>query len=268
MQEIISTNNAKVKQLLQLQKKSALRKKQQEFIIEGVRELKLALANAYQVKTIYYFPELISLEQITDFKNKYNTDFQIVAISKNVFQKLAYRNSTEGIIAVTAAKSHRIDDLSLPNNSLSLIAERIEKPGNIGAMLRTVDGSGVDAIILVDTVVDLYNPNIIRASLGTVFTNQIAVVKMDELGAFLNINKINLYAATLQNANDYTLESYTSATAIAVGAEDKGLTESMRKLAYKSIKIEMKGQADSLNVSVSAAILLFEAVRQRKQINN
>jgi TrmH family RNA methyltransferase len=264
MYQITSTNNARIKEVLQLQKKSALRKKKQEFVVEGKREVLLALKNAYQIKTILYLPDLISEDTLFHWKNAYHVDFELIAVSEKVFKKMAYRQSTEGVIAVVNMKSHSLNTLSLSNNPLILVAESIEKPGNIGAMLRTVDGAGADAFVMVNSVVDLYNPNVIRSSLGTVFSNQIAVVSLDEWGRFIQEKRIKFYTATLQNANEHFFNSFTSATAIAVGAEDKGLSKQIRQMAHKSIFVPMLGQADSLNVSVSAAVLLYEAVRQRK----
>ncbi len=264
MHEITSTNNARIKEVLQLQKKSSVRKKKQEFVIEGKRELVLALKNNYQINTIFFLPNLVEDVAIRQWQNDYK--IELIAVNKKVFDKIAYRNSTEGLIAVSAMKSHKLNDLVLSNNALLLVAESVEKPGNIGAMLRTVDGAGADAFIMVNSVVDLYNPNVIRASLGTIFSNQVALVDLQELSGYLLKNNIDLYTATLQNANEYYLNEFTPSTAIAVGAEDKGLSDEMREIAKKSVYVPMLGQADSLNVSVSAAVLLYEAVRQRKMM--
>jgi TrmH family RNA methyltransferase len=264
MQEITSTNNAKIKQLIQLQKKSSLRKARQEFVVEGKREVSLAVKNDFQIDTIYFLPELISIDEVKTWNNDKNIKFNIIAVSKKVFQKITYRNTTEGLLAVVKMKEHSLNSIKLSENPLLLIAESIEKPGNIGAMLRSVDGAGADALILVNPVVDLYNPNLIRASLGTLFSNQIAITDTSGLQDFLQKNNIDMYAATLQNANAYYLNDYKKSTAIAVGAEDVGLHKEMRKIAKKSIYIPMLGQADSLNVSVSAALLLYEVLRQRK----
>lgn len=267
MQEIISTNNTKVKYIAQLQKKSALRQQLQEFVIEGLRELEAALKNRFVIKTIYFYPDLVEEQILYKWKEIYKSDFEMVKISKNVFKKLSYRNSTEGIIAVGKMKSHHIKDIKLSKNPLLLVAESIEKPGNMGAMLRSLDGAGVDAFVLVNSKVDMYNPNVIRSSLGMVFSKQIAVANMAEMAIFLKENSIKLFGATLQNANVYHLEDFTKPSAIAVGAEDKGLSENFRKLMQQAVYIPMLGQADSLNVSVSAAVLLYEALRQRNLSN-
>jgi len=265
MQEISSTNNAKIKFLIQLQKKSSIRKELKEFLIEGKREIIAAIENNYQIKTIYFYPELFSEKNLFDLLKKYQLKTDVIQISKAVFKKIAYRNSTEGIIAVARTKNHNIDQLQLSQNPLLLIAEQIEKPGNLGAMLRSVDGVGADGLILVNPKVDIYNPNVIRASLGTVFSNQIAVTNLEELSGYLKQHNIQLFAATLQNANLYFKENYKTPSAIAVGTEDKGLSQEIRSIAQKPVYIPMRGHADSLNVSVSAAILLYEALKQRIQ---
>ncbi len=264
MQEITSIKNAKVKHLYQLGRKSALRKETGTFLIEGVKELEKALKNNIKVETIYFYPQIIEKEWMQEIKKKY-PGIEWVKISKPVFEKLAYRNTTGGVIALAKKKSHALEDLSLSDNPLILIAEKTEKPGNIGAMLRTADGAGLDAFILVNPQTDLYNPNVIRSSLGTVFSVNIAIIEDPEsLKKFLKEKNISLYLATLQNANPYYKEDYTKPAAFAVGAEDKGLTEEFRKIPGKGVYIPMKGDADSLNVSVSAAILSYEGLRQRE----
>ncbi len=263
MQEITSIKNTKVKYWFQLYHKSALRKKQKEFVIEGVKEVKMAIENKYEVHTMLVYNDLFDKNFIFEWKNTYNTDFEIILISKEVFEKLAYRKTTGGIMAISKMPKHQLSQLKISKNPVLLIAEQIEKPGNLGAMLRTTDGAGVDAFILVNPKVDLYNPNVIRSSLGTIFSNKIAITNIDEIELFLDNNNIQLYQATLQNSNPYWIEDFTIPTAISVGAEDKGLTKSFRKIKHKAIYIPMMGQADSLNVSVSAAILCYETLKQR-----
>lgn len=265
MQEITSTNNAKIKYLIQLQKKAGIRKQFKEFVIEGKREIEAALKNNYKLITIFYEPELFSEKNLFDLIQTYQPEAELIKISKNVYKKMAYRNSTEGIVAIAKMKEHGFDNLKLKKNPYLLVAERIEKPGNVGAILRSVDGAGADALVLLDPVVDIYNPNVIRASLGMVFSVPVVLAKLDELHSFLQQNNIRLFTADLQNANIYFEEDYTVPVALAVGAEDKGLSQEVRKLAYKSVYIPMKGLADSLNVSVSAAVLLYETLRQRMQ---
>ena len=261
MKEITSIQNSYVKNLLKLQEKARERKKQGLFIIEGKREISLAISSNYKFDTILFYPELISENEILHL---FNENVNRIEISKEVYQKLAYRDSTEGIIAVTKAKDFSLENIQFKNeNPLILIAESVEKPGNIGALLRTADAANIDAVFIANPKSDLYNANIIRSSVGCVFTNNIAIGTSEEIIAFCKEKSINIYAATLQNSNEYHKENYTKASAVVVGTEATGLTEIWREAANQNINIPMQGQIDSMNVSVSAAIILFEAKRQR-----
>ena len=166
-------------------------------------------------------------------------------------------------MAVAQSKSLHLSDLKLSKNPLVLIAEAPEKPGNIGALLRTADAANIDAVIIANPKSDLYNPNIVRSSVGCLFTRQIATGTSEEVIAFLKENQIAFYSATLQNSNEYHKVDYTTPTAIVVGTEATGLTEIWRRESTQNIIIPMQGEIDSMNVSVAAAILLFEAKRQR-----
>ena len=261
MKEITSIQNSYIKELLKLQEKSRERKKKGLFIIEGKREISLAIVANYELDTILYFEELISEQEILHL---FNANVNRILISKEVYQKLAYRDSTEGIIAVTKAKDFSLENIKFETKTpLVLVAEGIEKPGNMGALLRTADAANVAAVFIANPKSDLYNANIIRSSVGCVFTNQIAIGTSEEIAAFLKEKKIKMYATTLQNSNEYHKENYTAATAILVGTEATGLTTGFREEATQNINIPMQGQIDSMNVSVAAAIVLFEAKRQR-----
>jgi len=261
MQYISSTQNALVKKVLQLQEKSRLRKKEGLFTVEGIRELTLALKGDYELDTVFIYENLVSEEEITALTSQQVT---LIGVSKEVHQKIAYRSSTEGVVAIVKTKSNSLDSIVFNTNApLVLIAEAPEKPGNIGAILRTADAANVDAIFIANPKTDLYNPNIIRSSVGCVFTNQIATGSTEEIITFLAANNINIYAATLQNSNEYYKEDYTKASAIVVGTEATGLSEEWRNAAKQNIIIPMQGQIDSMNVSVAAGILIFEAKRQR-----
>ena len=261
MKEITSIQNSYIKELLKLQEKTRERKKKGLFIIEGKREISLAIAANYEFDTILYFEDLISEQEILHL---FNTNVNRILISKEVYQKLAYRGSTEGIIAVTKAKDFSLENIKFKSETpLILVAEGIEKPGNIGALLRTADAANVAAVFIANPKSDLYNANIIRSSVGCVFTNQIAIGSSEEIVVFLVEKKIQMYATTLQNSNEYHKENYTAATAIVVGTEATGLTTVFREEATQNINIPMQGQIDSMNVSVAAAIVLFEAKRQR-----
>lgn len=261
MKQITSIQNPFIKSLLFLQEKAKARKKSGTFLIEGKREIELALKGNYEIETILFLPDLISENQILEFSKNQNIDF--IEISKEVFQKLAYRDTTEGILAIAKAKSLQLYDLKLSENPLILVAESPEKPGNIGAILRTADAANLDAVIIANPKSDLYNPNIVRSSVGCLFTRQIATGSTPEIIAFLKSNKINLYCATLQDSAFYNNQNYTAPTAIVVGTEATGLSQEWRDNSTKNIIIPMQGEIDSMNVSVAAAILIFEAKRQR-----
>lgn len=258
MKQITSSQNPYIKSLIQLQEKAKARKQSGTFLIEGMREIDLAMKGNYEIETILFVPEITTNFQISKFPN-----FQIIEISKEVYQKLAYRDTTEGILAVAKIKSLQLSELKLPENPLIVVMEAIEKPGNIGAVLRTCDAAKVDAVIIADPKTDLYNPNIVRSSVGCLFTNQIATGTTEGVIDFLIQNNINFYSATLQNSTAYHTQDYTKPTALVVGTEATGLSQLWRDKATQNIIIPMQGEIDSMNVSVAAAILIFEAKRQR-----
>ena len=179
---------------------------------------------------------------------------------------MAYRGSTEGMIAVVKCREHRLKDLALKKNPLIVVLESVEKPGNLGAILRTAEAAHVDAVIVCDPLTDLYNPNLIRASIGGVFSVPVAVCNSQECIAFLKEQKVRILTAQLQDSYDYYDYDMTQATAIVMGTESTGLTQQWREAADVHIRIPMLGRLDSLNVSVSAAILMYEAVRQRNKV--
>ncbi len=262
MKKITSYQNPYIKDLLKLQEKSRERRKQGLFLVEGKREISLAIKGKYTIETFIVATEIFSNDdkQLTTLIN----NNKCIEISKEIYQKLAYRNSTEGIIAIVKTKIFSLSNLKFASkNPLILVMEGIEKPGNIGAMLRTADAAKIDAVIITNSKTDIYNPNIIRSSIGCVFTNQIAVATSEEVISFLKEKNIAIYSATLQNSNKYYEENYTKASAIIVGTEATGLTNLWRTQATQNINIPMEGVIDSMNVSVAAAIVLFEAKRQR-----
>ena len=260
MKQITSVQNPFIKSLVQLQEKAKVRKQTGTFLIEGKREIELALKGGYELETILFLPEIISEKQLNDLTTK---PLNVIEISKEVYQKLAYRDTTEGILAIAKTKSLALSDLKLSKNPLILVGESLEKPGNVGAILRTADAANIDAVIIANPKSDLYNPNIVRSSVGCLFTRQIAVGTTEEVIAYLKANNINIYSATLQDSTEYHTQNYTTPTALVVGTEATGLSEKWRTESTKNIIIPMQGEIDSMNVSVAAAILLFEAKRQR-----
>ena len=258
--KIASVKNQLIKKVLLLKEKSKIRRQKNRFIIEGLRELSLAIKANYTIEMILFYPELISKEELKNIVHTSN----LIEISKAIFTKLAHRSTTEGIIAIAKTKDHSLNLIRFHSeNPLLLIAEAPEKPGNIGAILRTADAAGIDAVLIANPKTDLYNPNIIRSSVGCIFTNTIGVGSTKEIVSFLKQQNITIYAAALhKEAEEYTNQDYTKASAIVVGTEATGLSNSWLE-NNKKIIIPMQGDIDSLNVSVSAAVILFEAVRQR-----
>ncbi len=260
MKQITSAQNPYIKQLVLLQEKAKARRETGTFLIEGQRETELARKGGYEIETALFVPDMLSEMQV---KNLVGRQAELIEISREVYQKLAYRDTTEGIIAVAKSKSLRLEDLELGTNPLILVAEATEKPGNIGALLRTADAANLDAVIIANPKGDLYNPNIVRSSVGCLFTNNIATGTTEEVIAFLKSKDINIYCATLQDSTGYHTQDYTTGTALVVGTEATGLSDEWRTASTKNIIIPMQGTIDSMNVSVAAAILIFEAKRQR-----
>ena len=264
MKQISSVQNPKIKLLLQLKEKSRVRKKEKCFVIEGQRELSLAISGGYVIQQLYYCPDIISIEALTQIIDINNKGIQVFMITQEIYRKLSHRSTTEGVIVIASSKDISLEHFNLDTkNPLLLIAEAPEKPGNIGALLRTADAAKVDAVFIANPRTDIYNSNIIRSSVGCVFTNKIVTGTTSEIIAFLKDEKINIYGAALQSSENYYMQDYTKPTAIVVGTEDKGLTEEWLKNTTQNIKIPMGGVIDSMNVSVAAGILIFEAKRQR-----
>ena len=262
LKNISSFQNPLIKKVLLLQEKAKERKKSSLFIIEGKREIKLALKGGYKINTLLFCSDIISENDVSNFLN---TDVNnLIKISIEVYKKIAYRTSTEGIIAISESKDLALSNLKLKNhNQLILVAEAPEKPGNIGAILRTADAANVDAVIIANPKTDLYNPNIIRSSVGCVFTNMIALGNTSEIITFLKNKNISIYSAILQESEVYYTCNFKESTAIVVGTESTGLSSQWRDESKKNIHIPMQGEIDSMNVSVAAGILLFEVKKQR-----
>lgn len=265
LKQITSSQNREIKWLLQLQEKSRNRRKENAFVVEGKREINLALKGGFVPLHFYFISDLIEFQQVLEMA-KTNTEdpAEVTEISTEVYQKIAYRGSTEGLVAVFRSKKHSLEDLDLQSeNPLILIAEAPEKPGNIGAILRTADAAAIDAVIIANPKTDLYNPNIIRSSVGGIFTNTIATGSTSEIIDFLQRHNIKIYAAALQASKIYHEIDFKESAAIVVGTEATGLSDEWLENSAQNIIIPMQGEIDSMNVSVAAGILIFEAKRQR-----
>ena len=273
---ISSVQNPQIKAVCLLQQKSSQRRKEGLFVVEGRRELMHCIQQGYEVEKLYICPEILNAADTRERSskgeearqiNKLIADKPIYNVTPQVYDKMAYRGGTEGIIATVRQKTHTLDNLSQENPTpLYVVIEGIEKPGNLGAILRTADAAGVDAVIVCDPHVDVYNPNLIRSSMGAVFSTDIAVCTSAECISMLKERGIKILTAQLQDSRLYYDTDMTCSTAIVMGTEDTGLTPQWREAAEAHIRIPMLGAMDSLNVSVSAAILIFEAVRQRNSI--
>jgi len=252
---LTSGQNPKIKDLLQLETKSRERKARGLFVVEGRREYERAVAAGWTTETLFVRdgePEAVQADFL---------------VSAALYEKIACRGGTEGIVAVMRMQERTLDEIPLSRSPLVLVLESVEKPGNLGAVLRTADAAGVDAVLLCDPLTDLYNPNLIRASLGAVFSVPIVACTSQEAHAWLTRHGMAILTAQLQDSLPYYDTDMVRPTAIVFGAEDTGLSDFWRERANAHIRIPMAGAMDSLNVSVSAAILAFEAVRQRNQQN-
>ena len=255
-ESITSAQNPKIKNLLLLQEKSRARRDQGLFVVEGRRELEHCLEGGFTVKTLFVCPEIAGPVE-ADLA-------PVIEIPLELYKKVAYRDSTEGIIAEVEYKALTLEDLHLPEHPLIVVLESVEKPGNLGAVLRSADAAGADAVLIGDPLTDLFNPNLIRASIGAVFTVPVVAAPSADIIAFLKDRGIQILTAQLQDSSLYYDVDMKKGTAIVMGTESTGLTPIWRQAADAHIRIPMLGRLDSLNVSVSAAILLFEAVRQRQ----
>ena len=261
--QISSFQNPAIKRLLQLQEKSRARKKKGRFVVEGAREIAMARKGGFQMEEIYFCRDFYSSEELDSLLPSFEQTV-ITEVPQEVYQKIAYRGSTEGIIGVGIAKDLNLSSLRLEGpKPLILVAEAPEKPGNIGALLRTADAAKVDAVLIANPRTDMFNPNIIRSSVGCVFTNPLATGSTSEIIAFLQQNNIAIYGAALQASVPYHSIDFNSPTAIVVGTEATGLSEEWLQNTSRNIIIPMQGEIDSMNVSVAAGILIFEAKRQR-----
>jgi RNA methyltransferase, TrmH family len=256
---ITSLQNPKIKSLLALEKPRE-RKKQQLFIIEGKKEIIMAIDAGYRIGNIFFCEEIISLRELGSdlIENKL-----LIPVSKDVFNKLAVRENSGGAIAVAEMKIHDLDRIKLGNSPLVLVLQSVEKPGNLGALLRTADAAAADAVIICDPQTDFYNPNVIRSSVGCVFTKQIASASSAETIAWLKKNDIGIYCTSLEAARPYHTIDFREPSAIVMGTEATGLSETWIQNSTANIIIPMQGKIDSINVSTAAAVIIFEACRQR-----
>jgi len=268
MSELIITSpaNARLKSLVALRRRRA-REEAGLTLIEGYDELSLALDAGVVPRAVYHCPELmldpVAQQDVVRRVQALGSDTQ--QLGRAAFEKVAYREGPDGFLAVVDSVVRSCADLAVTGPApLALICQGVEKPGNLGAMLRTADAAGVEAVVAVDPVTDWSNPNLVRASKGTVFSVPVASAGTPEVLSWLSEHGIALAATTPDTDLDYTEVDYTGPVAIAVGAEKYGLTEEILAAATYRIRIPMAGRANSLNVATSAAVVIYEAVRQRR----
>lgn len=288
IETITSAQNRKVKELLTLVEKSKARSATGLFVVEGQRELGHCLDAGFIPETLFICGEVMTvqnnavnvgaktghlaeniegkdgLDALVAKAEALNPRLGVVQIPAFLYEKVAYRGSTEGIIAEVHSVPRSLEDLKFGKSPLVMVLESVEKPGNLGAVLRSADAAGADAVIVCDPLTDIWNPNLIRSSVGAVFSVPVAVCTSADAIAFLKERGIRILTAQLQDSEWYYDTDMTGATALVMGTESTGLTQAWRDSADAHIKIPMLGRLDSLNVSVSAAVLLYEAVRQRK----
>ncbi len=290
IETITSAQNRKVKELLTLVEKSKARSAAGLFVVEGQRELGHCLDAGFIPETLFICGEVMAvqnnavngaktghlaeniegkdgLDALIAKAEALNPRLGVVQIPAFLYEKVAYRGSTEGIIAEVHSVPRSLENLRLGERPLVMVLESVEKPGNLGAVLRSADAAGADAVIVCDPLTDIWNPNLIRSSVGAVFSVPVAVCTSADAIAFLKKRGIRILTAQLQDSEWYYDTDMTGATALVMGTESTGLTQAWRDSADAHIKIPMLGRLDSLNVSVSAAVLLYEAVRQRKEEN-
>lgn len=257
--EITSTQNPRIKQVVKLQQNARERKLTGLFVVEGVRECSIALKAGFEPVEVYFCKEIY----------KPDPQYPIVindssfSVSPEVYSKMAYRSGVEGVVIVFKSKYAGLSDLKIEKSSLILVLEKVEKPGNLGAIFRTADAAGVTAVLVCDPACDPYNSNAIRSSLGCIFGVPWVISDSKTVIEWLKERNVRIISSTPDTETIYTHENLSGLCAIVMGAEDTGLSPLWLSLSDCLVRIPMMGRIDSLNVSVSTAILLFEAQRQR-----
>lgn len=260
--KIASLTNPRVKQLVRLRQGKS-RREAGLSLLDGWREIERARAATVEFKEFYFCPEKAAKVIGKDRAEKIFKETPVFEVTPAVYEKIAFGDRREGVVAVIKPCLRRLTDLEGRRNSCFVIVEHVEKPGNLGAILRTADGAGIDGVIVCDKAADVFNPNCIRASMGTVFTVPVAQTNNQTAVAFLRQEKIQIVAALPSGKDLYTAVDYKKPTAIVLGREDAGLSDFWVQACDVQVNIPMRGQGDSLNVSVAAALVVYEVLRQR-----
>ncbi|MCB1085132.1 MAG: RNA methyltransferase [Chlamydiia bacterium] len=257
---LTSLQNPRVKGAVRLRERRE-RERTKAYLVEGYRELLRAASGGAPLLTLFVSPTHFLGENETDLIEKVSCD--VFEVSPNVFEKMSYRDRPDGLLAIAKKEEKTLEELTLSKNPFLLVAEGIEKPGNLGTILRSADGAGVDALLVCDRCTDITNPNVVRASVGTFFTVPNFEVTSEKLIPYLKENKITIVAATPSAKMCYTDANLSGPIAIAVGTEQLGLSDKWMDAASLHVSIPMRGAADSLNVATATTLLLYEAARQR-----
>lgn len=259
---ITSPANPRVKELVALRRRRT-REETGTTLVEGTEELALALEAGVAPFAVYHCPDLLRGDGPQVLATARGTAAQVVELSATAFARAAYREGPDGLLAAVPSPGRSLADVDLPPDALVLVGEGVEKPGNLGAMLRTADAAGVDLVVAADPVTDWGNPNVVRASKGTVFTVPVATAGGAETWDWLRAKGVRLVATTPDTERLHTGIDLTGPVAIAVGTEKHGLTDAALAAAQHRVRIPMAGRVNSLNLATSAAVVLYEAVRQR-----
>lgn len=262
MKYISSKNNSIFKNISKLSSSSKKRKQTKSFLVEGIKFIEMCHSNKFNFIEIIICSEIISNENLNFIKKNFEY-FNLFDFSKKLFDDISYKKNEDGILAIVQNKNNSIDDFKLSKNPYILVVESPEKPGNIGALLRTADAAGMDGLIIANPKTELYNPNTIRSSLGSLFSMQIATDSTENVINFLTKNDIQICSTYVEKSKNYLDINYSKPSAIVIGKESSSLTSVWRNKSDELISIPMKGKMDSLNLSVCAAIVIFEGLKQR-----
>lgn len=260
---ITSLQNPLIRNILLLTEKQRERREQNLMVIEGSREIRLAMASGIVIQTLLFCPDFAPATLVEELSGMASEPPDLVEIPVQVFNRMAYRQNHEGLIAVACMPKPSLDSLVLKENPLILVLETVEKPGNLGALLRTADAAALDAVIVCDPQTDLYNPNAIRSSIGCIFTVQTVSTSSTEALGWLRNRGIRIFGTALTATSCYHETDFRAPSAIVMGSEAFGLSRVWLDASDELVKIPMNGKIDSMNVSASAAVVVFEAVRQR-----
>ena len=261
--QISSLQNPLIRNIILLEEKPRERRQQNLAVIEGLREVKLAIASGFTVPMFLYCPGVLDPAELNALIDRVTGPFELVEITPEIFNKLAYREDSGGVIATVVPKRLSFSDLRPGPRPLYLVLETVEKPGNLGAILRTADAANLSGVIICDPQTDIYNPNAIRSSLGCIFTMPVVTTTTDEAIAWFRESGIRTVGTALTATRFYHKTDLSGPAAIIMGSEAYGLSKKWLDEADELVKIPMSGKVDSMNVSASAAIVVFEALRQR-----